>query len=418
MYSKKYAKKYMQEWLQKLGLCLALALCIGSWTAAIAAPDGDDEDYAPEPKQKSVYKLAVRSFVSWWSHDATGYHPTVLIQVENVSGRDLTGIPMKFQARFQDLRNGFVTVARKEIRYEQLFVERAPKYLMLKGPRAFELPIDTDMWPTIEFKVMCRVGDVSDEGTQTLLVARLDSVTMTDEDSMSRLSKQARFDNPSTPAAARPATPSKPLVATAGSLNPTKTTANGSGASHHGQPGKKASLTQFIGGGGLPGLGDDFYAFEKLFGRPVQTETRDKTWVWAIYRKSMPSLNVVVGSHGKTGKADIIVVTVPADQVQNESQLVSLARSMSGPFKGEQPSQPSHSVRYLPNGRLEVSTMAARSYRASVMTPEMPNIENCFVMAISRLPGNIQRLLSTESQRREVLRFLAPMLKDEGESDG
>lgn len=389
-----------------------------------AAPEGDDEDYAQQAQPKTIYKLAVRSFVSWWSHDATGYHPTVLIQVENVSGRDLTGIPMKFQARFQDLRNGFVTVARKEMRFEQLFVERAPKYLMLKGPRAFELPIDTDMWPTIEFKVMCRVGDVADEGTQTLLVARLDSVTMTDEDSMSRLSKQARFDNPGTaPAVARPAGPSKPLVATAGALHPTIGGTNGgtngsANTARHGQPGKKASLSQFIGGGGIPGLGDDFYAFEKSFGRPVQTETKDKSWVWAIYRKSMPSLNIVVGSHGKTGKADIIVVTVPSEQVQNESQLVSLARSMSGPFKGEQPGQPNHSVRYLPNGRLEVSTMAARSYRASVMTPEMPNIENCFVMAISRLPGNIQRLLSVESQRRDVLRFLAPMLKDEAESDG
>ncbi len=417
MYSSKYAQ--VNQLLRRVALCLVFALGVNCLASVNAAPNGEDEDYAPDSPPKTMYKLAVRSFVSWWSHDATGYHPTVLIQVENASGRDLSGIPMKFQARFQDLRNGFVTVARKETRFEQLFVDMAPKYLMLKGPRAFELPIDTDMWPTIEFKVMCRVGDVSDEGTQTLLVARLDSVTMTDEDSMSRLSKQARFDSPKhSSTGARPTVPSKPLAATAGSLNPPNGSGNSSSPSRHGQPGKKSSLAQFIGNGGLPGLGDDFYVFEKTFGRPVQTETKDKQWVWAIYRKSIPSLNVVVGSHGHTGKADIIVVTVPAEQTQGESQLVSLARSMSGPFKAEQPSQPNHSVRYLPNGRLEVSTLAAKSYRASVMTPEIPNVENCFVMAISRLPGNIQRLLSTESQRRDVLRFLAPMLKDEAESDG
>lgn len=412
MYSLRYARKF----LGMLALCLLLSMGLLGLPAVNAASDGDDDDYAPEAS-KIQYKLAVRSFVSWWSHDATGYHPTVLIQVENVSGRDLSGIPMKFQVRFQDLRNGFVTVARKETRFDAMFVDMAPKYLMLKGPRAFELPIDTELWPTIEFKVMCRVGDVSDAGTQTLLVSRLDSVTMTDEDSMSRLSKQARFDRPAASAPPRPAVPSKPLSATAGSLNPPNTNGTAS-PSRHGQPGKKASLSQFMSNGGLPGLGDDFYVFEKTFGRPVQTETKDKNWIWAIYRKSMPALNVVVGSHGRSGKADIIVITIPQEQVQGESQLVSLARSMSGPFKGEQPSQPNHSVRYLANGRLEVSTMAARSYRASVMTPEMPNLENCFVLAITRLPGNLQRLLSTESQRREVLRFLAPMLKDEAESDG
>ena len=125
-------------------------------------------------------RISVIGYVTWWSHDAVGYHPAILLKVENTSGQDLSGTVIRFQARFTDLRNGYVTVARQEKRTDFAYHQQIP--LMLRGPSSFELPIDENAWPTIECKAMSRIGDVGDEGTQDLVVTRLESVTMTDEE--------------------------------------------------------------------------------------------------------------------------------------------------------------------------------------------------------------------------------------------
>ena len=43
-------------------------------------------------------------YVTWWSHDAVGYHPAIQLKVENTSGQDLSGTIIRFQARFTDLQ--------------------------------------------------------------------------------------------------------------------------------------------------------------------------------------------------------------------------------------------------------------------------------------------------------------------------
>ncbi len=137
----------------------------------------------------NVDKLHVLSAVTWWSLDNRGYRPAVLVKIQNISGRDLTGKQLQFQARFIDTRTGQVTVGRSESK--QSFPKNKLIYILLKGKDAYELSNNTDEWPSFECKLMSRVGDVSHEGTQTLWVSKVELVAMTDEDAFYKINRMA-----------------------------------------------------------------------------------------------------------------------------------------------------------------------------------------------------------------------------------
>jgi len=359
----------------------------------------------PVPAQDSgggsediIYKLDTACFVTWWFHSALGYHPAILLRVENASGQQLSGVQMKFQARFTNLRDGYVNVAREEIRAS---LEKDKQlYVFLKGSRAFELPIDQSLWPKMECKVMCRVGDDSgDGGTQTLLLTKLDSMTMSFEEAMTNLAKQPdirltrRKPRPATPVKS----PEKPLVAMAGSL-----------AAKDTKP--KVTMGQFLTSTTIPGLGDDFYSFEKKYGIPAEFDSGTRDWTWARFQSQSPEFSVIVGSRGQTGKADLIVATVPPSQIKGEQQVTDLAKAISGKFRAEATSAPNHSVRYLPSGRLEFGTLQAKNYRAVYFVPgETQAHNNSFIVVVTRLPGNVLTILRQEAPKAKLLKFLTPV---------
>ena len=332
-------------------------------------------------------EISTIGYVSWWSHDAVGYHPAVIMKVENTSGGDLSSIVVRFQGRFTDLRNGSVTVARKELCRD--FAPHQQITVMLRAPRSFELPIDNNAWPTIECKAMCRIGAVGDEGTQDLLVTRLEPVAMTDEEALFQLTRQTGVGRGFT------TSNNKELL-----LNhqPKKPTAHMSGLSIPPN---------------LPALGDDFYIFEKFFGMPnpskILSSKDDLTWV------SYPGRNgfsdVFVGSRGSSGKADLIVVAIPARLSPKEEQLSMIANLIAGKFKGQNITSFIHSVRYLPGGRSEIAKAAGQDCRIIYfkVTPTAFK-EAKIVLAASRLPWDLESSLATFAKRVQMLQMLLPAL--------
>lgn len=153
----------------------------------LAAPEVEPEVEIEEVR--NVDRLHVLSGVTWWSLDNRGYHPAILVKIQNISGRDLTGKQLQFQARFIDTRSGATTVGRSESK--QAFPKNKLIYILLKGKDAYDLSNNIDEWPSFECKLMCRVGDVSHEGTQTLLVSKVELLAMTDEDAFYKINRMA-----------------------------------------------------------------------------------------------------------------------------------------------------------------------------------------------------------------------------------
>lgn len=389
---------------------LLLALCQNQVLAADRLVDSDDLARLRGPKITTI------GYVTWWSHDAIGYHPAIYLKIENNSSTDLTGVLIHFQARFTDLRNGYVTVKRQEKRCD--FLPHQQVFLMLRGPKAWELPIDSSAWPTIECKVMCRVADAGDEGTQELGVTRLEQITMTDDEALAELTEQTGVGRVSRPAIRDPeplhqprhehaiTAPAKALVATAGNLLGTRAKPEDERVRAENKP-----LSPTL-PGSLPALGDDFYSFDKFYGLPfnqgVMPSKTDLTWV------NYPGKNyfkqVLVGSRAASGKADLIVVTLGGRSSPKEAQLANIAKLLAGKYShGQNPAPFVHSVRYLPSGRSEILRSQGQDFH--VLAFAVPNSgETIVALAVSRLPGDLEGLLCGYAKRIPMLTFLLPGL--------
>ena len=119
-------------------LLISLIITRVDFASAKNAAPGDNI----EKKKSSTF--SVMACVTWWSHDAVGYHPAMFLLLENKSGHEIAGDEIPFQARFTDLREGYVTVARE---YKRTPVHDHERFaLFLRGPRSFELPIDSSVW--------------------------------------------------------------------------------------------------------------------------------------------------------------------------------------------------------------------------------------------------------------------------------
>jgi len=372
-----------------------------------------------------VPKISTIGFVTWWSHDAVGYHPAIILKIENTSGVNLTGVVIRFQGRFTDLRNGYVTVARKEIRKD--FAPHQQITVPLRGPASFELPIDENAWPAIECKAMCRIGDVGDEGTQDLVITRLEPpVTMTDEEAESQLIRQTGLASVSAPYEPKRdsgqshrrrrdsvetamVTPTEALIATAGNLLANKRIKTSSNPAEMGEKGSSSFHVPLS----LPGLGDDFYLFERYFGVPaaqnIVASKNDLTWV--SYPGKGGFREVFVGSRAASGKADVIVLTVPAKLNPKENQLLAVAKLIAGKGKGQSLTPFVHAVRYLPQGRSEIARATGSDFRVVFFKlPEIHSQEAKTVLAVSRLSFDLENLLATYARRVHMLEVLLPGL--------
>jgi hypothetical protein len=400
----------------KLSSVFLAALLLGLFNLAGPAASSAQNESEFDEASKQVDKIAAISYVTWWAHDASaGYHPTLLLKIENYSNKDLTGTLLRFQARFIDLTDGITSTAKRDVR--QSFVPHQQIYVLLKGPQAFDLPIDEYNWPMIECKVMCRVGEVGDEGTQTLIVTKLESITMNEDEAMQKMSRLADFSRTRPPRAAaarntrttgssnHPAKPEKPMRAMAGRLS-------GISEPPKGKP-KTApkSLLSLLTSRDRPGLGEDFYNFERSYGMPSATDTSDQDWTWATFLQSQPTFTVIAGSKGSTGKVDVIVLKVPDEEIGKEANLPVVSSALSGIFKSQKPGQTSHSVRYLPSGRLHLLTCKAPGYESCFFAASpKPQDGNSAFLVLSRVPGNLVDFLCEHGKRVAVLEQAAAVL--------
>ncbi len=396
-------------------LCSFFTTCADNGQKALSYGGTDDSSYS-DPR---VARLQAQSVLTWWSHDATGYHPALGLLLENSSSRDLSGVLIRFQGRFLDLRNGYTQVAREE--WDGEFHRNQQKFIKLRGPTPYELPIDKDQWPRIECKVMCRVGSVGDESTQDLVVTRIDRITMTDEEAMEKLrqdqgrriiSRQPNFqpDPPRRPKDTKEPVkeprrePIKPLVATAGSLGQDKP-----GAAKAPPIAGRAGLVKLLSQSTFAGLGDDFFEFEQAFKRPRETDAKDAAFTWARFVPDADGVELIVGSKGRTGKADIIVAIVPQFLVSQDSQVVSLAQLLYKKHKTDKLRGPTYSVRYLPSGRVQVGTLTGTNCRGAIFFPR-GNVGNDgnYLIQLSRLPEDLDNLLSAQAKRVPMLSIYSP----------
>ncbi len=409
----------MNGMIQSLKVLSIMALSAGLGLLGTATPPASAVDKSTDANEsaQSVDKLAALSYVTWWSHDATGYHPAILLKMENYSGKDLTAQLMKFQARFVDLASGVTTLGRREVR--QAFVPHQQIYVLLKGKQDFELSIDENEWPAIECKVMCRIGEVGDSGTQTLVVAKLERITMSDEDAMQKMGRMSDFRSyPQSSSSARQigksnqpshTKPEVPLSARAGKLPGTTQPAVAKPTTD--------SVLSFITAKGMPGLGDDFYLFEKAFGLPEQTNSSNQQgWSWASYKHTQPRMTVLAGSHGLSGKVDIIIIKLPEPEIKHDQDLLAVSKALAGALKNQKLTAPSHSVRYLPAGRVQLLTCCTPGYHCAYFTAAKttPDGSSAFIV-LSRATGDIVDLLLDHGKHATLVQPVADILSGKNE---
>ncbi|MBX9938054.1 MAG: hypothetical protein K2Y32_02315 [Candidatus Obscuribacterales bacterium] len=433
--------------------------------------DDDDDDYQPRRRRQSTYddggnadnsgrsnddnpskpsnKLFIPAFVTYWSHDALGYHPSIAFTVENNTGKSLLGTPIQLQAHFRVLSEGILNV----YNWQTYFDTSGGQQLVnteAHGKRPFELPMDQSQWPLIECKILCKLPDGSP--SQNLLVARVQPVAMTEDDARSQLNfllgrtrlakakmeaqkkkdqekqQQTAKANPSqtkatNPAATRsgaqtadsrpeakaepkPEPKAEPLMAVAGSLGSSL------------KPQEITSPFELLTRSSYAGLADDFYLFEKTIGMPVETDLKDKNWIWANYRRQ-PALRFYAGSKGRTGKADTVIAVLQQDNL-SDSQVSQAIKALSGKFKGEKLNPIEHSVRYVdtsvsPSGRIEFMVANGQSFRGLCFKLRENDGSVSTVIVVSRLPGSLAEQLKEEAHNTNVLSFLLTGLGERGD---
>ncbi|MBI2809639.1 MAG: hypothetical protein HYX67_02245 [Candidatus Melainabacteria bacterium] len=386
-------------------LMMALTMLLLTSTAAFA-----EDSESNQPK-----KLAAVNSVPFWAHDATGYHPSLCVRIDNVSGSDLTGKMIKMQCRFVDLRLGHVMIARKEQRYE--LAPNQGVNVIFHGPEPYELPIDQYQWPVVECKLMSRVGDVDDSGTEDLLVQKLDAVTMTDDEAVTALSrgfyqnasvkrgrtKQVHRDSPK-PEYKKPEEPmSARALSLAGGGKAQPTAASGE---------TKPALARFSSQAKVPGIGSEFLEFEQMYGHPIGASLRDKGWSWIHYSKQDPPIDVFVGAKGTATKADLIVVKIPAEAVQAESQVVAVAKAMSGKMRGQALEHQHKAVKYQQLSeqkirRILITNMDSPGYRLCYVTPRgTSGDDNNYILILSRFTGDTPSMIPELIRKAPMMRFL------------
>lgn len=373
--------------------------------------------------------IKIINYVTWWSHDATGYHPAICFRYINRSGKDFTGQLIRFQARFLDLHNSYVTTARKEVRMD--FGNFEEHNALMRGPTPFELSIDVNEWPPIECKLMCRIGDTGDIGTENLVIARLDNITMTDEEAMQKLvANSYRYPLVGETAHAResgnnhlPDRNEKPIAATPLSLADAslKSQTQNDALSEKKKDileGKKATAKVMP-----PHLGNDFFAFEQAYGRPVETDATAGCWTVAHYHRNEPASELYVIARHPSSCADIIISVPAVREPLKDGEFLAGVSKLAGKTKLDSRATPVHSVRYLPAGRVAVTQLATGDYKFCLYSISAPDASRNQadegreqeIVAAARLPGaakGLEPVLEDLTRHSRILKFLPPVFSD------
>jgi hypothetical protein len=403
--------KQMISFCKKISLAILLLSSLICFSNKIDASSSKiantiGESATTEQKQNTFSVLAC---ITWWSHDAVGYHPAMSLFLENTSGHSITGGEIPFQGRFTDVRTGDVTVSREYRRAPIRDHERLS--VLFRGPKYYELPIDSSLWPTIECKAMCRLNNTN---VEDLFMVHLAQITMTDEDAQAQLVAQAgrspllaknkdgksvALDFSEVDTVHSKNGESLPLHASPGTI--TSTAPNNSESTKTVNGVKKISNNSMP--KNLPCIGSDFYAFDKLYGDAIDVKsgTVGNDLTWTHYKVDSLVKDIFVGSRN-ANKADVIIAVLGS--AVKEKELASLAKLIAN-SKGDTIAPFAHSVKYLPAGRSEIMTTAIRENRIMAFEVDRGSSTGS-VIVVSRLPGDLEMALSNYCRRVSFLRFL------------
>jgi hypothetical protein len=326
-----------------------------------------------------------------------------------------------------NLRNGQVTRGRSEIR--KTFAPKGRIYVTLVGSEPFELPISAADWPPMECKVLARVGDTGDDGTQTLVVTDIERMAMSDDMAREAVEKMNEFSQASAEEL-RSKLPAKPLKASPGVLRPPVNLRSTAAKKAPTPPAPRVALNSPGSAGILPakplpikspspkplqrflqsapGLGDDYLVFEQKYGLPTATEKASGGWTWASYKHNDPDLTVYAGSSTRKGKVDLLIAQIATTDAA-ESDLLDIARLFSGKARTQQLSKPEHTVRYLSVGRTELVTAKNPLYQVAYYTPHSQS--HHYTVILSLVPGEIEALLGEHTQRANMLKSMAALFE-------
>jgi hypothetical protein len=377
------------------GLLLSLPM-----TGALAQSSGNDDEHKSR-------NLALLNYLTGWSLDSGGYHPAIYMLLENTSGRDLSGVTIKMQGKFTDIHTLEPSTARIEVRRSLKPHQQFP--VALVAPRDFELSRDPNYWPVMECKAMMRVGNVGDEGTEYLVVTKVEQTTATQDDAFQKLNEQTSYNRSSQssgrheprekPGGREPGsekTPVKPLVAKAEQLKPLSPAAVSS-----------AKTADIFSVKPLPVLGDDFYSFEKGFGLPVAIDAKKKNFTWAKYRHAGSGLEVIVASRERSGKVDLIAFLIPRASVKSGEYLMEQCKLFCGSKHQFKAGPASKSVRYLPSGRLELLSLTSPNQKIlSMALPDANDRPASYLVMISRLSQGPDEVLRSHQSTTDILKNL------------
>ncbi len=410
--------------------CLSLSImCFNfQFSACADAAYNKSTPNTSEPNLRGIseedkHSFSVLACITWWSHDAVGYHPAMTLFLENITGCPITGAEssstsstslnarlggeIPFQGRFTDLRTGDVTVARE---YKRAPIRNHERFaVVLRGPRSYELPIDSSLWPAIECKAMCRL---SDAGAEDLYIGHLTQVTMTDEEAQAQLVSLAGRSpllkhgvNTEAPNMLEESGAEEPA------LHGLNNTANG-GKPH--KPSDRQSKSKIVKTKPAdtnlpkdsPSVGDDFYVFDKLYGGAAEFQSpngRDDL-TWTHYKSHGLIADVYAGSRN-ANKVDVIITVLTPNVSLKERDILTLGKMLARSKKSDTVTPFSHSVRYLSSGRSEFMTTAIRDCR--IISFKIPEDKGyCIVIAVSRLPGDVETALSNYGKRVNFLKFI------------
>lgn len=383
-------------------VCAVLAAC-----GLVALPSS-----AIGQEQRRPTALNVINYVTGWTHDGAGYHPAVFLLLENGSGRDLSNNSIKFQARFTDLETTEVTVGRKSVRRtikpSQQFTLTIVGRESSNGLEGFDLPFEVNYWPKLETKIMCRLDDAGEEGTDTLLITRLDAETRSEEEAYNHLNQTASYNKPyHKPVSASTKHPvANPVEKHQKSEKPAIATAEHYSGATKSKPATGSASENLVLGllnnNNLPGLGDDFFVFEQRYGLPVTIDAKHPDWTFAKYKHAGSGAEVIAGSRERSSKVDLIVIHVPKTGMDQRALLAAYAKQMSGKFRTQTLPAPTRSVRYLPSGRIELATAKTSAYKALCMSA--PEGDNSFILVVSRLPQDLEPLLAGLAKKSSLLK--------------
>lgn len=368
-------------------------------TLAVFCPRSNAQSGDSKPKS-----LTVLNYQTGWSLDASGYHPAVYLLLENISGHDLSGETIKVQGKFTDIHTLEPSIARMEVRRSLKPMQQFP--LAIVSPQVYELPREVSYWPILECKIMARVGNVGDEGTEYLLITKIESTTQTQDDAFQKLNELTSYNRrsghsnkpPAEKERSKPSAPIKPLMASADKLKP---------AAAFDNKNDSKSESDLFAQKSLPGLGDDFYNFEQSFGLPLATDTHNKDMTWAKFKHMPSSTDIMVGSREHTGKADMIVLLMPKNQTKEERPLVERAKIFAGKLKSQSLGPSLKSVKYLPSGRLEVTTTAGLGYKIYLLKPpHKTDKTESLILVLSRMSKEADVVVRSQIKDNEVLKTL------------